>query len=150
MLPHTYKCAHTCMGAQAWNNWSLCVMNQCGFPGTWTGVSNQVKQLHQACSEGCHLLTLQIFSQTMQWLLSAFFQSVQESWLSAVLSATPAAGARSSDTQYCTHLAWAVITHAPLPAKTVIPVIITMLCQNKSSGMRRKSIATLACRIFQM
>lgn len=87
----------------------------------WNGVSNQVKELHEACSEGCHLHTFQICSQTMQWLLPASSQSVQKSWFSIVLNATPAAErAPSSDTWYCTHLAWAVITHAPLLAKTII------------------------------
>ena len=61
------KCTHMCIGTAGWHSWSPRVLNHCGFPqGMRTDVSNQVhqKQLHQACSERCYLLTVQIFSQT--------------------------------------------------------------------------------------
>lgn len=122
MLPHLCKCTHTCMGSGVWKSWSPCAMNQCGFPqGMRTGVSNHVhqKQLHQACSEGCHLLTLQIFSQTTECLSPASSQFVQKSRFSIALNPTPTAeGARLSDTQYCARVTWAVIIHTSLPAKT--------------------------------
>lgn len=118
----THASAHLRMGTGGQDSWSPCVMNRCVFPqGVRTGVLNKAhqKQPHRACSEGCHLLTLQIFSQTMQRLSPASSQFVLKSWFFVVLNPTPAAeGAHSLDTQYCAHITWAVITHVPLPAKT--------------------------------
>lgn len=64
---HTHT--HTCMGMGSWNSWGPCAKNHCGFPqGMRTSVSNQVhqEQHHQACSEGCHLLTLPEFRRPTQ------------------------------------------------------------------------------------
>lgn len=114
--------------------------------GLRTGVSNQLhhKQLNQACSVRCHWPTLQLISQITPHLSWAPFQFLLKSCFSVMLHSTSAAE------NACCWTPSAYRTCAQTPPihlyqlqLTAVHLVIAMLYQNKSTGIRRESTTTL-------
>lgn len=143
----THASTRTCVQTGGWKSWSPWVMNQCSFPqGVRDGISKQVhqEQLQQACWEGCHQPTLQIVSQMMTFQRVSF-QFVLKSLFSIEFHPT-----RAAERAHC-QTPNAALTYPEQPSPiclyqlnlTATPLVIAMLCQNKSTGIRRESISTL-------